>query len=122
MQHLPSLCVLHNDHVAPQIPPYINNCIILRKSVYRWASIWLIIRRDGSGDLLIARDTAGAMWEGVGSETSSDSNLQYHGGFLRFFPTFIHTIDKAIAGELFILIVVVPKHIVLTKITQNKHI
>lgn len=85
MQHLPSLCVLHNDHVAPQIPPYINNCIILRKSVYRWASIWLIIRRDGSGDLLIARDTAGAMWEGVGSETSSDSNLQYHGGFLRFF-------------------------------------
>lgn len=47
--------------------------------------IWLIIRRDGSGDLLIARDTAGAMWEGVGSETSSDSNLQYHGGFLRFF-------------------------------------
>lgn len=102
MQHLPSLCVLHNDHVAPQIPTYINNCIILRKSVYRWASIWLIIRRDGSGDLLIARDTAGAMWEGVGSETSSDS--------------------KAIAGELFILIVVVPKHIVLTKITQNKHI
>lgn len=50
--------------LPPKPPPYINNCIILRKSVYRWASIWLIIRRDGSGDLLIARDTAGAMWEG----------------------------------------------------------